>query len=74
MRDNFIPCVPPQVDAFLFIDSVGLKRWGGAIKKWQQKGWRVEPTAQRPGAVLEPKGQPFEARSMSPGRGLPRNP
>lgn len=74
MRDNFIPCVPPEVDAFLlpatwlwfftsvrFIDDVGLERYGSAIDKWREQGWHIRHTAQRPGALSEAlKRQPFQ--------------
>ncbi|CAE7210865.1 CLC-E [Symbiodinium sp. KB8] len=42
MRGDYIPCVPSHLDAFLFIDEVGQKRFGNtALKKWQERGWRV---------------------------------
>eukprot|EP00439_Symbiodinium_sp_Y106_P032415 s5110_g3.t2 len=42
MRGDYIPCVPSHLDAFLFIDEVGQKRFGStALKKWQERGWRV---------------------------------
>lgn len=49
MRSDFVPCVPPGVDAFLFIDEVGMRRFGKTVKQWQDLGWHIRNFTQIPG-------------------------
>eukprot|EP00438_Fugacium_kawagutii_P002750 Skav229386 [mRNA] locus=scaffold4358:54301:55095:- [translate_table: standard] len=49
MRSDFVPCVPPDVDAFLFIDDVGMSRFGTTVKNWEKAGWQVKRVTQIPG-------------------------
>lgn len=49
MRDDFVPCVPPGVDAFLFLDELGHSRFGKAVKRWRALGWHIMNFTQMPG-------------------------
>lgn len=49
MRSDFVPCVPAGVDAFLFIDEVGMRRFGKTVKRWQDLGWHIRNFTQIPG-------------------------
>lgn len=50
LRPDRIPCVPPSVDAFLFIggtDSSSVE--ASRLLKWRQQGWQVKDTQIVPG-------------------------
>jgi len=49
MRSDFVPCVPDGVDAFLFIDEVGMRRFGKTVRRWKDLGWRIMNFTQIPG-------------------------
>ncbi|CAJ1368554.1 unnamed protein product [Effrenium voratum] len=46
MRSEYVPCVPKEVDAFLFMDDVGMRRFGHTVKRWQEVGWHIRNYSQ----------------------------